>query len=50
MREANATFTVAIMRSLCHNNITKHLDIGELDDISEAYIFDVKPNFLAFSG
>jgi len=41
--------TVAIMRSLYDNLITKHMDIGEFDDISETSITDAKHDFQAYS-
>jgi len=48
-RDTNAPMTVAIMRGLYDNLITKHLDIGELDDISETSITDAKHDFQAYS-
>jgi len=48
-RDTNAPMTVAIMRGLYDNLITKHLDIGELDDIYETSITDAKHDFQAYS-
>jgi len=48
-RDTNAPMTVAIIRGLYDNLITKHLDIGDLDDISETSITDAKQHFQADS-
>jgi len=48
-RGTKAPMTVAIMRGLCDNLITKHMDIGEFDDISDTSITDAKHNFQAYS-
>jgi len=48
-RDTNGPMTVAIMRGLYENLITKHMDLDELDDISETFITDAKHDFQAYS-